>query len=112
MVYKILIKYDKSPSQTNLWQAYGTETVTTNTTATSSISKTEFEEFSTEDVRVLEEEVKKLDAVYGHNNIRVISDVEYSVSVDVVEQQEPTGDVSDTDTDSDGTENNDSETIE
>ena len=42
MVYKILIKYDKSPSQTNLWQAYGTETVTTNTTATSSISKAEF----------------------------------------------------------------------
>lgn len=86
MVYKILIKYDKSPSQTNLWQAYGTETVTTNTTATSSISEIEFKEFSTEDISVLEEEVKKLDAVYGHNNIRVIADVEYSVSVDVVEE--------------------------
>ena len=110
MVYKILIKYDKSPSQTNLWQAYGTETVTTNTTATSSISKAEFEEFSTEDVSVLEEEVKKLDAEYGHNNIRVIADVEYSVSVDVVEEQgseDYTSDVV-----GDGTENNDSETIE
>lgn len=110
MVYKILIKYDKSPSQTNLWQAYGTETVTTNTTATSSISKTEFEEFSTEDVSVLEEEVKKLDAVHGHNNIRVIADVEYSVSVDVVGELESTGDsVSGY---SDGTENNNSEKLE
>ena len=110
MVYKILIKYDKSPSQTNLWQAYGTETVTTNTTATSSISKAEFEEFSTEDVSVLEEEVKKLDAVYGHNNIRVIADVEYSVSVDVVEEQGSEDDTSAVV--GDGTENNDSETIE
>lgn len=110
MVYKILIKYDKSPSQTNLWQAYGTETVTTNTTATSSVSKTEFEEFSTEDVSLLEEEVKKLDAVYGHNNIRVIADVEYSVSVDVVEEQGQEYDTSAVV--GDGTENNDSETIE
>lgn len=106
MVYKILIKYDKSPSQTNLWQAYGTETVTTNTTATSSISKTEFEEFSTEDVSVLEEEVKKLDAVYGHNNIRVITDVEYSVSVDVIEEQLSIGDS--VGGDADGTENSNS----
>lgn len=110
MVYKILIKYDKSPSQTNLWQAYGTETVTTNTTATSSISKAEFKEFSTEDVSVLEEEVKKLDAEYGHNNIRVIADVEYSVSVDVVEEQLSTGDSIDGDTDA--TENNYSESLE
>lgn len=110
MVYKILIKYDKSPSQTNLWQAYGTETVTTNTTATSSISKAEFKEFSTEDVSVLEEEVKKLDAEYGHNNIRVIADVEYSVSVDVVEESELTGDS--VSGDSDGTENNNSESLE
>lgn len=110
MVYKILIKYDKSPSQTNLWQAYGTETVTTNTTATSSISKAEFKEFSTEDVSVLEEEVKKLDAEYGHNNIRVIADVEYSVSVDVVEESESTGGFADVDTDE--TENNNSESLE
>ena len=110
MVYKILIKYDKSPSQTNLWQAYGTETVTTNTTVTSSVSKTEFEEFSTEDVSVLEEEVKKLDAEYGHNNIRVIADVEYSVSVDVVGEQGSEDDTSAVV--GDGTENNDSETIE
>ena len=110
MIYKILIKYDKSPSQTNLWQAYGTETVTTNTTATSSISKAEFKEFSTEDVSVLEEEVKKLDAEYGHNNIRVIADVEYSVSVDVVEELELTGDS--VSGDSDGTENNNSESLE
>lgn len=110
MVYKILIKYDKSPSQTNLWQAYVTETVTTNTTATFSVSKTEFEEFSTEDVSVLEEEVKKLDAEYGHNNIRVIADVEYSVSVDVVEEQLLIGDS--VSGDSDGTENNNSEKLE
>ena len=110
MVYKILIKYDKSPSQTNLWQAYGTETVTTNTTATSSISKTEFEEFSTEDVSVLEEEVKKLDAVYGHNNIRVITDVEYSVSVDVIEEQLSIGDS--VGGDADATESNNSESLE
>ena len=110
MVYKILIKYDKSPSQTNLWQAYGTETVTTNTTATSSISKTEFEEFSTEDVSVLEEEVKKLDAVYGHNNIRVITDIEYSVAINVVEEQESTGES--TDVNADEIENNNSESLE
>lgn len=110
MVYKILIKYDKSPSQTNLWKAYGTETVTTNTTATSSISKAEFKEFSTEDVSVLEEEVKKLDAVYGHNNIRVIADVGYSVSVDVVEEQESEDDTSDVV--GDGTENKNSESLE
>ena len=108
MVYKILIKYDKSPSQSNLWQAYGTETVVINTTATSSESKTEFEEFSTEDVGVLEEEVKKLDSVYGHNNIRVITDVEYSVAINVVEEQESTGGFADTDE----TENNNSESLE
>ena len=79
-------------------------------TATSSESKTEFEEFSTEDVSVLEEEVKKLDAEYGHNNIRVIADVEYSVSVDVVEEQLSTGDSIDGDTDA--TENNYSESLE
>ena len=92
-----------------MWQAYGTETVTTNTTTTSSISKAEFKEFSTEDVSLLEEEVKKLDAVYGHNNIRVIADVEYSVSVDVVEEQLSTDDSIDGDTDV--TENNNSESL-
>ncbi len=73
-MYKILIRYN---DKHNLWQSYGT-TISSTTTSTS------FTEFETDDVEVLKSEILKLDAIYGHNNIRIIEDVTLKYSVDVI----------------------------
>ncbi len=73
-MYKILIRYN---DKHNLWQSYGT-TVSSTTTSTS------FTEFETDDVEILKSEILKLDAIYGHNNIRIIEDVTLKYSVDVI----------------------------
>ena len=60
------------------------------TTSMSSINKSEstFEEFKTDDLSILEEEVKKLDMELGHSYIKVIKEVDYDVLVDVAEDNE------------------------
>ncbi len=73
-MYKILIRYN---DKHNLWQSYGT-TISSTTTSTS------FTEFETDDVEILKSEILKLDAIYGHNNIRIIEDVTLKYSVDVI----------------------------
>ncbi len=73
-MYKILIRYN---DKHNLWQSYGT-TVSSTTTSTS------FNEFETDDVEILKSEILKLDAIYGHRNIRIIEDVTLKYSVDVI----------------------------
>lgn len=85
-MYKILIKYIQSSSLQNMWQVYGT-TTTTSATANSSAKVVSFEEFSTDDITVLEKEVAELDKIYGHENIRVIKDLSYTVSVDVLDDE-------------------------
>ena len=73
-MYKILIRYN---DKHNLWQSYGT-TISSTTTSTS------FNEFETDDVEVLKSEILKLDAIYGHDNIRIVEDVTLKYGVDVI----------------------------
>lgn len=77
MKYKIMIKNTDAKLK-SLWEAYGTTTI--------SGSNVTFTEFSTDDVSVLKDEIKKLDQNIGFENIRVISDVTYDVSVKVGEE--------------------------
>ncbi len=73
-MYKILIRYN---DKHNLWQSYGT-TISSTTTSTS------FTEFETDDVEILKNEILKLNAIYGHDNIRIIEDITIKYSVDVI----------------------------
>lgn len=86
-MYKILIKYTQSQALQNLWQVYGTS-VQTVTSTTASLPpediQSTFTEFETDDVSELEKKVEELDAIYGHDNIRVIQDVTYTVAVNIV----------------------------
>lgn len=72
-MYKILIKYT-STSKKTFWQNY-------------EVSKEDGTsvEFSTDDLEVLKNEIKKIDYKYGYENIRIIKDVTYSVLVDISE---------------------------
>lgn len=70
-MYNILIKYNDSKK---LWQLYGTSSSTTSSEET-------FVPFETDDLEKLKEEVIRLDATYGHENIKVVKDVYYTVDV-------------------------------
>lgn len=72
-MYNILIKYNDSKS---LWQLYGTSSSTTSSTEI-------FTPFETDDLEKLKTEIKTLDEKYGHENIKVIKVVEYTVDVTI-----------------------------
>ena len=78
-MYKILIKNNPNAnkSDTTIWRMHGS--TTTSTTATS------FKEFATDDIETLKTELLSLDSLYGHENIRVIKDIEINYIVDVVD---------------------------
>ena len=78
-MYKILIKHNtnSNKSDTTIWRMHGS--TTTSTTSTS------FKEFATDDIETLKTELLSLDSVYGHENIRVIKDIEINYIVDVVD---------------------------
>lgn len=78
-MYKILIKHNPNAnkSDTTIWRMHGS--TTTSTTATL------FKEFETDDIETLKAELLSLDLVYGHENIRVIKDIEINYIVDVVD---------------------------
>ena len=78
-MYKILIKHNPNAnkSDTTIWRMHGS--TTTSTTATS------FKEFATDDIETLKAELLSLDSLYGHENIRVIKDIETNYVVDVVD---------------------------
>ena len=78
-MYKILIKHNPNAnkSDTTIWRMHGS--TTTSTTATS------FKEFATDDIETLKAELLSLDSLYGHENIRVIKDIEINYIVDVVD---------------------------
>ena len=90
-MYKILIKYDND--KLNLWMPYGT-------TTTSTTGNSAFTEFETDDVTVLKETILKLDKEYGFEKIRVVEDVTVNFSVNVVvdENAETTEDVTENNT--------------
>ena len=85
-MYKILIKHNPNAnkSDTTIWRMHGS--TTTSTTATS------FKEFATDDIETLKTELLLLDSVYGHENIRVIKDIEINYIVDVVDSDVVTED--------------------
>ena len=66
MKYKILIKYT-STFQKVFYYFY--------------TDKETGEEYSTMDVEELNTKVKELDRIYGHENIKTVVDVDYSVNV-------------------------------
>lgn len=74
MTYKIMIKNTDAKLK-NLWEAYGTTTISGSTVT--------FTEFSTDDVSTLKDEIKKLDQTIGFENIRIIADVTYDVDVNI-----------------------------
>ena len=74
MTYKLMIKNTDAKLK-SLWEAYGTTTISGSTVT--------FTEFSTDDVNVLKNEIKKLDQTIGFDNIRVIADVTYDIDVKV-----------------------------
>lgn len=78
-MYKILIKHNTSAnkSDTTIWRMHGS-TTTTN-------AKTTFTEFATDDIETLKAEILALDSVYGHENIRVIKEIDINYTVDVVD---------------------------
>lgn len=71
-MYNILIKYNEK----NLWQLYGISSSTTSNSET-------FTPFKTDDVEVLKEEVIRLDAMYGHENIKVVKMIDYTVDISI-----------------------------
>ena len=85
-MYKILIKHNPNAnkSDTTIWRMHGS--TTTSTTATL------FKEFETDDIETLKAELLSLDLVYGHENIRVIKDIETNYVVDVVDSDVTTED--------------------
>ena len=78
-MYKILIKYNE---EHNLWEQYGTTTSST----TDSDTTTTFQEFQTDDVETLKEEIIKLDKKYGFENIKIYKDVTANYSVEITEE--------------------------
>lgn len=72
-MYNILIKYNDSK---NLWQLYGTTTAVTSNTEI-------FAPFETDNLENLKAEVIRLDAMYGHENIKVVKTIEYMVDITI-----------------------------
>ena len=82
-MYRILLKHS-SNVKSNIWESYGSYS-----TATGS-KESVFTEFETDDVTVLEAEIKKIIAERGNSEIRIVKDVEITYGVDVVEDDEST----------------------
>lgn len=74
MAYKILIKHG---STDNVYDMYGTETTTGGATT--------FTDFTANTIADLETKLNELDAVYGHNNLKAISELEVAYAADVTE---------------------------
>lgn len=67
-MYKILIKYSSKLNKV-YWRSHLTDD--------------ESIEFETDDLEVLKEEIKKLDKIYGHENIRIVNDLTYDVIINL-----------------------------
>lgn len=74
--YKILLKHHEPNGDKNeLWCYYGITTISSNTY---SKRKAEFKEFETDDINVLKRTFLELNTLYGCENIRIVTDIEYS----------------------------------
>ena len=72
-MYNILIKHNDSKT---LWQLYVTTTSVAANTET-------FTPFEADNLENLKAEVIRLDAMYGHENIKVVKTIEYTVDVTI-----------------------------
>ena len=66
-MYKILIKYNSTLKKV-YWRSHLDD---------------DSNEFETDDLEVLKEEIKKLDRIYGFDNIRIVNDLTYDVLVNI-----------------------------
>ena len=81
-MYRIMILYNKNK---HLWEQYGS---TTTTTSSSGCTTETFTEFGTDDLEALKEELIKIDAEFGHENIKVYKDLSATYTVDVTDPEE------------------------
>ena len=79
-MYKILIKYP-SDKVKNLYQSHGT-------TTTSATGESTFTEFSTDDLEVLKEEIKKITSKIGYAEIKIVSDIVFDIEIDIENNRE------------------------
>lgn len=70
-MYKIFIKYTSTFNKI-FWQSYMIEQ-----------EDGAFVEFETDNVEVLKEEVNKLDKIHGNENLRIVADVTYTVTIGI-----------------------------
>lgn len=80
-MYRILIKHS-SNIKSNIQESYG------NYSAATGSKESVFTEFETDDVNVLEAEIKKIITERGNSEIRIVKDVEITYGVDVIEDEE------------------------
>lgn len=66
-MYKILIKYNSNLKKV-YWRSHLDD---------------ESNEFETDDLEVLKEEIKKLDRLYGFDNIRIVNDLTYDILINL-----------------------------
>lgn len=66
-MYKILIKYSSKLNKV-YWVSHFID---------------DSNEFETDDLQILKEEIKKLDKIYGYDNIRIVNDLTYDVLVNI-----------------------------
>lgn len=82
-MYKILLRHQNERNKHNtIWHSYGEEITTT---SMSKSSTNTFKEFETDDLKVLEDTIEKLNKQYGNDDIRVINDVTYEVMIKIAE---------------------------
>lgn len=67
-MYKILIRYN---DKHDIWKVHSTESRVCSAFG----ADTTCTEYETDDIEELKKEVLRLDAIYGHENIRVIKDI-------------------------------------
>lgn len=80
-MYKIMIKHNPSANKSNttLWKVHGT------TTTTASVAT--FKEFETDDLEVLATEVVSLDKLFGHENIKIVKEIDATFGVQIVDDE-------------------------
>ena len=66
-MYKILIKYSSKLNKV-YWVSHFID---------------DSNEFETDDLQILKEEIKKLDKIYGYENIRIVNDLTYDILVNL-----------------------------
>lgn len=80
-MFRILLKHS-SNIKSNIWESYGSYSIATGS------KESVFTEFETDDVVVLEAEIKKIIVERGNSEIRIVKDVEITYGVDIVEDEE------------------------